>query len=122
MQPGRELDLLIATEVMGWKVLSHWDGEGTIKHLIDENQCEVRPPDIKPYSTDIAAAWEVVEKLGSSITIRGPSLKPLFGKYWRADFNDWEFGWVYADSAPHAICLAALMHCNALPDDLIDPA
>lgn len=60
--PEESIDRQIGTKVMGWKVLSHWDSEGTIKHLVDENQCEVRPAQFKPYSTDMNAAWEVIEK------------------------------------------------------------
>lgn len=55
---GRELDALVAEKVMGWRRLPDTPEWGV-------------PPDYttggalgwRPYSTDIAAAWEVVEKL-----------------------------------------------------------
>jgi hypothetical protein len=60
------------------------------------------------YSTDIADAWMVVEKLKTReryIEI----LAPKGDKHWvcRVVSNDETFG-VGADTAPHAICLCAL--------------
>lgn len=63
--PGSELDALVAIKVMGWTILSHWE-PGVVKHLVDENQCEVSPPEFPPYSTDIAAAWRVVKMMRES--------------------------------------------------------
>lgn len=118
LPPGYELDVLIAEKIMGWRILSHWDCEGTIKHLVDENQCEVRPPEIKPYSTSIAAAWEVVEKLNKwkfTLTWQfffgggGSELKAyataIFDPVLTSRREDL---FVKAETAPHAICLAAL--------------
>lgn len=101
-----ELDRLIGEKVMGWKVLSHWDADGTIKHLIDENQCEVIPPEFKKYSTDISAAWEVVEKVSSM-----PSMDFELNRYADMDYGCTFASWhseSTAQSAPFAICLAAL--------------
>ena len=67
------------------------------------------------YSTDIAAAWQVVEKIKNT-----PYLYPqlryshswVFG-IWRNNPNtNKDYGWlaeVYADTAPLAICRAALL-------------
>jgi ABA sandwich protein len=103
VKAGLELDALIGTKVMGWKILSHWE-PGVIKHLNDENQHEVIPPEFKPYSTDIAAAWEIMEL-------------PIFDS-WMIGKNangQWQVWNPYeqvvvstGDTAPHAICLAAL--------------
>ncbi len=109
---SRELDARVATEVMGWKTQLYPDG------------CRVYAPGVRGFnsgpwspSTDISAAWEVVEKV-----------KPLMGN------TPWDFvlardtdidgntSWccnfhaeyledgcrVTADTAPEAICLAAL--------------
>lgn len=64
------------------------------------------------YSTDIAAAWEVVEKMRHEI-----ALIPMGRTRWMATSNrsktamsDW-YGPV-ADTAPLAICLAALKSKN----------
>jgi hypothetical protein len=96
MEPGRELDALVAEKVMGWT-------------KVGENAWEA--PNIKGYpllprySTDIATAWEVVEKIAQK---------------WH-DFNigrhhgKWSIGWNYKGSvvdlktAPEAICKAALL-------------
>ena len=67
------------------------------------------------YSTDIAAAWEVVEKLKAD----GFSLMAE----WDDHDGMWYFGFSNAssykageaDTAPHAICLAALKAVGALP-------
>lgn len=123
MSPGRELDALIAEKVMsqvvhrnlkgGWSIgePDYYDSAG---ELILYNS-------LPPYSTDIAAAWGVVEKLhemrpGSHFQLLrtrnwslGPGLKheAYFGFYMgMGDHKEW--GKAVADTAPHAICLAAL--------------
>ena len=84
MKPGRDLDALIAEKVMG-----------------SENNCP-------HYSTDITAAWEVVEKF-HKIDVS----HTFDGWFCSIDTSD-EYGqngtWSHAQgqSAPHAICLAAL--------------
>lgn len=110
MKPGRELELLIAVNVMGFKILSHWE-PGVIKHVIDEHQCEVDAGHFpKPYSTSIADAWEVVDALWD----RDWHLKlERVGVHWECSFMH-EIQDVgtekieIAIEAPHAICLAAL--------------
>lgn len=62
---------------------------------------------LKPYSTDISAAWEVVEKLLANrqdFTI--DSFMRLGKVTHSVRFDDSNL--TYGDSAPHAICLAAL--------------
>ena len=113
MNPGRELDALIAEKVMGHIVVG-----GPIEHGMrrifqgprgaDSWWIEVncQPNYIPYYSTEIAAAWEVVEKL------KGQSVDLNFGE----DNNRWECSFIiggerysgYSTSAPHCICLAAL--------------
>lgn len=71
LKPGRELDVLVAEKVMGTPV--HWERAVAIGNRIEWVRCEPyrvgeirRTEDDKPvppYSTDIAAAWEVVEVL-----------------------------------------------------------
>lgn len=55
------------------------------------------------YSTDIAAAWKVVEKFGH-VVLSGPE---SVSNQWLATF-DAKRESVWGDSAPLAICLAAL--------------
>jgi hypothetical protein len=67
------------------------------------------------YSVDIAAAWEVVEKVGADLDPRNhvqisQSLQP---KGW----NCWIGGFIRcnAPTAPEAICQAALRHVESAP-------
>lgn len=103
----RQLDALIAEHVMGWTKIS------LEKTISGEEKIYGKPPDqqgmdlvIPEYSTDIAAAWEVVEKLrsmGKDIELRGHA--PYEPDNWQVVVND-EF---YTEGpAPLAICLAAL--------------
>lgn len=121
MEAGRELDALIAERVMGlnpvknsnpynmiftrrrdWVDMDdyYYEGEDDGYHFVDE---------VPHYSTDIAAAWKVVEHMkadGWQCHMRG----------W-VNSNDWQCGFVHpggqmswntADTAPLAICCAAL--------------
>jgi hypothetical protein len=106
MKPGRELDALVAEKVMGYR--RHHDDCNT--YWVDSDGEE--PTHSHDYSTDIAAAWEVVEKLAEKrIQI---SAAPLWGSegrmIWEATWKKVNDTWnpVHANSAPHAICLAAL--------------
>lgn len=53
MEPGREMDALIAHYIFGWNILT--DGRMESKEKL------IRP--VPEYSTDHSAAWEVVEKM-----------------------------------------------------------
>lgn len=108
MKPGRELDALVAEKVMGF----HRASDGwfrTETHPGGVITAAVGHIDLPHYSINISAAWEVVEKLletGSfSIYhyISAPESK------WRAQFLRAGSAHVaQAESAPRAICLAAL--------------
>lgn len=119
MEAGRELNALIAEKVMGLNVQHRrvWEQQGSC----------LREVGLKAYSTDIAAAWEVVSagfveavvKLDDgrygSIPAREdwssdePKLRCGFqlshpGNYYEVPIAADCIG----DTAPHAICLAAL--------------
>jgi hypothetical protein len=105
LKPGRELDQFVAEKVMGWKILSHWE-PNVPKHLLDENQCEVIPPLFKFYSTDINAAWQIVDYLKDwHFSLKRMSFYEKW--HWEAYFKARPT--VIGETAPHAICLAALM-------------
>lgn len=111
MKPGRELDTLVAEKVMGLKedYLScptcKYDGVmGGLGYL--------------PYSTDITAAWLVVEKMHTHpkpvLQLAAPQ-QDFCNERWRAEFSRkwWHEGSPYeyacnGETAAHAICLAAL--------------
>lgn len=155
MNPGRELDALIAEKVMlikTWEVYyptgeetSDWDH---LRHpyetFLTKQEAELfaarkkskKAPSwaqpnvvqkyLKHYSTDIAAAWEVAEKIkfGSrKVNSDGWEVKDTFHlRYndpeWCAGhlFAGWNHypaeNWSVGDTAPHAICLAALKAIN----------
>lgn len=105
MEEGRDLDALVAEKVMGWKYYPA--SAGTMQPInppywINPDRqsldaIEDWPPS---YSTDIDAAWEVVEKLAGTFRLE-------YEKY-----SDWDcelgLGSAHAKTAPLAICLAAL--------------
>lgn len=108
MNAGRELDALIAEKVMGLQV----DALGYV--VTQRGKVEGELPF---YSTDIAAAWEVVERTGLQIEIQSPGA-PCNGDEYENDSDNWRVecrlkssdrsSFAEATTAPLAICLAAL--------------
>jgi len=149
MPAGPELDVLVAEKVMGWKRGRGWfdsptnalgdrwfDAEGNRlgdDHATPEGHGggdSEYPDQVWSPSTDIAAAWEVVEKLNSSM-LRRDARRDTSGRYDHGCFFHLERNalldawaertgrdplkeprppepWHYADTAPLAICRAAL--------------
>jgi hypothetical protein len=107
MKAGRELNFLIATQVMG---IETWPGvPGALKAPIVPRGREPKPCAPPDYTTDIAYAWAVVKKLTEKSETHFELSKGREG--WHAGFDlDRPFKRVtaIADTAPHAICLAAL--------------
>lgn len=117
MKAGTKLDALVATEVMKWHiVIDHaYTTCNEFWHSIDNgvSRCRAQVNDLMDGrinrgggwhpSTDIAHAWEVVEKLKLTV-------QPVEGKWWagrKVPHCEAECT-VEADTAPLAICLAAL--------------
>lgn len=121
-EPGRELDALISEKVFGRTVIriskeealdlmalrSYQSASGRmemIQTLLMGVDSETREPP-PHYSTDIAAAWEVVEKLNPKedefrlVNFRGQGWECTF-RFFRGDREEGE-------TVPHSICLAAL--------------
>ena len=96
MKPGRELDAEIALRVFGIK-------EVTVvgKHYFIDPLDKVLPP----YCTDIAAAWEVVEEMGDCLHLRQHGEQ---GE-WEAWFCGYPNSKAHGETAPEAICKAALL-------------
>lgn len=119
LNPGRELDALIAEKVMGLDVII---STHEYNKLNDVGTASSREP-IKSYSTNISAAWEVVEKFN-----RGDYNEKMVSCCIDIEICDCPIGdfkdgnWVsvsiyspsqikvqaFGKTAPHAICLAAL--------------
>lgn len=115
---GRELDALVAEKVMGERRLSrNVDvGDGREFRWKIHGELLENPP---AYSTDIAAAWEVVEKLGKrfNVFVDYPTSGNVHANT-GIMCDDFGHGHTCADAAtaPHAICLAALKAVGAPAD------
>lgn len=118
MNAGRELDALIAEKVMGRKNIRF---ENTIYGQIHQSDVTPEFPDliakgvkrirIPHYSTDISAAWDVVEKIKFKFdnTFHLVATSNGWSVFWdHEDEGPGANGYVEAETAPHAICLAAL--------------
>lgn len=103
----RKIDALVAEKVIGWTIKPGQIGtsHSTAGHFI-------APEDVPEYSTDIAAAWDVVEAWkgdGSLCEIVLSRCESHVSTGWRARFGESEASWeADAPTAPLAICLAAL--------------
>lgn len=103
MKAGRELDALVVEKVFNKSITTTY-GEDSV-HTLDRLKVGYL---IQNYSTDIAAAWEVVEKLkekGISIYV-----KAFLDTYCvEAHSVGSSINKILADTAPEAICKAALL-------------
>lgn len=101
---SRELDAWIAEHVMGLKNVRD-NGIGSKFH--GPPSSEIGLPAVVPhYSTDIAAAWEVVEKMDHyMVTVWRPNMK--IERFQCVLSMDSKVSDAYATTAPMAICLAA---------------
>ena len=137
-EAGRELDARIAEKVMGatWKRHDGATGDWLAFDHADAMLTQNRPvslwvlaartergvqawPECRAYSTDIAAAWLVVEKMRAdgfmfriNATADDAGVETWAARFWTLDRDD-DFCDRYAATAPHAICLAALAAINA---------
>lgn len=100
---GRELDARVAEKVMGWKPET-FEGQPWWR---DAEGCPWASCEVPRYSTSIAAAWQVVEKLGGYALMERMSTSGLwlvaFGTSGARTNSE-----SYGETAPLAICLAAL--------------
>jgi len=109
----RKIDALVAEHVMGWRV------EKYMTTIPKPTGAGMRPgsaviEEIPRYTSDISTAWEVIERLHPEFTF---SLDYLSSGRWTITFYSGEaHGLMSTDSAPLAICLAALrakgIDCN----------
>jgi hypothetical protein len=106
MEAGRELDALVAEDVMRLRVCRDYGFRGN--HVV-VNDLGIVIAEIARYSTDIAAAWQIVEYFyragwGAGAEMDGHTGCRAFVGQFTAE----------ADTAPFAICLAALLAVRAL--------
>lgn len=115
MEPGRELDALVAENVFGAKVnfeRRYPRADLKLYHPCCpamEDRCSPEDYfDVPEYSTDIAAAWEVFEKLLGK-EAHAAICRRHDGRWLVVDDCGDGFDLIAdGETAPHAICLAAL--------------
>ncbi|ODA10530.1 BC1872 family protein [Paenibacillus polymyxa] len=106
MQP-RERDAWVAEDVMGLELVEHMLAAYP-KYRLPDYPDYFR--DVPNYSTDISAAWVVLEKPEIMDRIQIGLYPTSFGKWIaRPYMAGYENCRVQADSGPEAICLAALI-------------
>lgn len=120
MKPGRELDALIATKIFGWYFKKMPTGKMLLPPDNDERKYFAAvwdengiPGYLPEYSTDISAAWEVVEKLNEkfevSILLDINGFANIYLFLPQNLFYDAEFEVENYTSLPEAVCKVALM-------------
>lgn len=105
MKAGRELDDLVAEKVLGWEHIDLGPIDG-IRWKNGDRIIESEHP--FRYSTDIAAAWEILENLvgrGFEFSIQGGGDSESVVAFGR---GRGAAEVVRGEAFPHAICLAAL--------------
>jgi hypothetical protein len=114
LEPGRELDALVWQALNGQEVnvLKCRYVGGDIQPHAGYPAGHISPPH---YSTDIAAAWEVVEKM-----LEAYSGVEIYLENERCEVHcdgardEWDdLVYIRGDTAPHAICIAALKAMEA---------
>lgn len=122
MSPERELNALIAEKVFGWSGPAEVLG----LHLYMDDP-EGNSGEVPEYSTDIAAAWEVVERVSAGLNKfarefwiqrenvgKFPEFEWSYSACFQKDHSDHSCAYhATAETAPHAICLAALKTLEA---------
>lgn len=106
MEPGRELDALVADKVMGWELSAtqtNWMHDHNIAAIV----VNWHP------STNISAAWEVVEKMQKRFNFfianeRGEKEIRCTFQWYRGGVDNM-LEYVIAATAPEAICKCALI-------------
>jgi len=114
MPAGREVDALIAVNVFGWKwtpkMLIPPDDDRRLNWAAEWDM-EGRPNWLPDYSTHIADAWVVVDKLNGNNFFYSFEFskddKDWMCEWWQRD--NLEPIWATAETAPLAICRAALL-------------
>jgi hypothetical protein len=124
LQAGRELDALVAGKVMGWldvkkQSIANAMGQHVMDDYVGLPVAAAAPPVLIPrYSTMIQEAWKVADKLRGEVqfvaVISGKG--PQGTQPWICKVNrEGSFLEERADTAPLAICLAALKGLGVTP-------
>ena len=112
MPAGREMDALITEKVLKRVPCDKWEHYHVLNNAYIKRDCgheRCYPRNNAPnHSSDIAAAWEVVQWFVARR--KRPSLARVAENEWRVALDDFKKNALaYADTAPLAICRAALL-------------
>lgn len=116
LKPSRELDALVAEKVMGLARIETLNSDGTWNAPLWALPTGGVMRELPRYSTDIAAAWEVVNRVRNTVGWNFAVIEDSAYEigWWVAGWFDFREGpyehekSARGESAPHAICLAAL--------------
>jgi len=118
MKAGEELSAIVAEQIMGECYHRHWDGDEDFIACVKCGEDRFYHQQSQAYSTDISAAWLVVNKmfgLGYAMSLLHLSSE-FYPEYWYCDFRlkdsnkPPEYEWAdHQMTAPAAICKAALL-------------
>ena len=109
---NREIDALVAEKIMGYKLKR----EDCNSFWVDEDGDE--PNHSHKYSTDIAAAWEVLDKIqyGKFYSISNDDIYKKYRMEMKIGMGKENEFVITGNSLPMVICLAALrffgVHCE----------
>lgn len=114
MRSGRELDALVAEKLFNLSLRDRLTGEEkpvtatqVLSHFSNISA-------IPPFSTDIAAAWQVLEKVVSRSRLFDADVSTADGgETWSCSFTCDKTVRAFGETAAHAICLAALKTVEA---------
>ncbi|MNW38172.1 hypothetical protein D3C74_152310 [compost metagenome] len=112
MKPGEALDTLILDEILKWEKREMWWGETRWVRDKKTNDGKEVHVDIELFSasTDISAAWEVLELPEIMDKVQLGVYPTSFGKWIARPFMPGGYDCtVQAETAPEAICKAALL-------------
>jgi len=123
LEPGPELDRLVAERVMGWKEGKDFGvGESGIVWYIREGPKYFERTRIEAWSpsTDIAAAWQVVEKLANRGIVVVVESEGALNNIYEVLFYRWGSDAIVGiarGSICEAICRAALLAVMEASDE-----
>ena len=108
MNPGRELDALIAEKVMGRENVRFGPANNvSVMMAYDDYVYGPNSFPVPHYSTSIANAWAVVEKVGKRFCLITQESHTLTKAWFQKDQNE-GYPVSYGETPAHAICVAAL--------------
>lgn len=118
MTAGSELDRLVAELVMGWRIDTARDAWwGYERGMVGNDRPTVHPSNWKP-STNIAHAWEVVEKMRERFSaVEVKSIDRTYACLIEENSGEVDEHYVAsaeAPTAPLAVCRAALLATTSL--------